>query len=311
MATQPVSPDRIERALTLTERRLVALEDAALARLVDGLRAAVKRLDAQLAPTYRRELASLPAGRSLREMRARELARQVADLLRILPAGASASLTDLIAQATALGTEQATTLIRMFEPEGSVSVRSFASVPREAITAAANNSYARLVGHGEEFARAASRSIIGGLTTGRSYRAVASELRVVTGVARHAAERIIRTESASALNTGILETYQDHGVQWVAWFSTLDQRVCKWCASRAGVAWEVGKSPVPPAHPNCRCRLVVDGPKYRELGLIDLEFARRHSAGTMRKAGITRRTFGPTAFEVKGGQSFGSPVWTP
>lgn len=45
-------------------------------------------------------------------------------------------------------------------------------------------------------------------------------------------------------NSDIIEKYE--------WVSTLDSRTSTICRSRDGQKWEIGKGPLPPAHPNCR-----------------------------------------------------------
>ncbi|MGJ3101180.1 phage minor head protein, partial [Salmonella enterica subsp. enterica serovar Paratyphi A] len=49
------------------------------------------------------------------------------------------------------------------------------------------------------------------------------------------------------------ETYRqnDDIIEKYEWVSTLDSRTSTICRARDGMTWEIGKGPMPPAHPNC------------------------------------------------------------
>ncbi|EAP2989430.1 phage head morphogenesis protein, partial [Salmonella enterica] len=51
-------------------------------------------------------------------------------------------------------------------------------------------------------------------------------------------------ETTYKKNSDIVEKYE--------WVSTLDSRTSTICRSRDGQKYEIGKGPLPPAHPNCR-----------------------------------------------------------
>ena len=43
-------------------------------------------------------------------------------------------------------------------------------------------------------------------------------------------------------------------IEWVAWFTTLDERTCSECAALDGQYWRIWDTfPMPPLHPGCRC----------------------------------------------------------
>ena len=78
---------------------------------------------------------------------------------------------------------------------------------------------------------------------------------------RRSAETLARTTINAVANQSRLEMYQSNadvldGVQWRA---ALDHRTCIICGAYDGKIWPPDKMyevKVPPAHPNCRCRLV-------------------------------------------------------
>ena len=51
-------------------------------------------------------------------------------------------------------------------------------------------------------------------------------------------------------------TMQENGVDEYRWLVTLDNRTCEICAGLSEETFELGKGPIPPAHPNCRCATV-------------------------------------------------------
>jgi SPP1 gp7 family putative phage head morphogenesis protein len=309
MATLPVSPAQVERVLAGFEARLNKAEGKALRILVMGLLASQDRLLAQLGPQYVVTLAATKlAGRAIKEARARQLVQQVRGVLDLIPPTAERDLLELIETSATAGRESAATLIRLHDP---ALTQSFSQLPREALLAAASNSHARLLQHGEVAAQKMSQHIVSGIASGTSWRKVATEIKNEVGITRRQAETIVRTEALSAHSFAHIEAYKASGVKWVSWNSTLDTKVCEYCASLSGSSWELGDNPIPPRHPNCRCRLTPDAPEWHEKGLVDEQWAREHLKGAMDQAGITRRTFAPTDFEKRTGVTFGTPVWSP
>jgi SPP1 gp7 family putative phage head morphogenesis protein len=314
MATQPVDARKVEKLLTSFERKLTRAEAQTIRRLARGLLDAQNRLLGQLQGPYNLTLGgSRELGRAVREARARALLQQVRGLLNVIPATARADLEDLVREGAMLGVESANALTTLYDPQ---LVASFSVVPQEAVLAAASNSYARLLVHGEEFAARASQSIVSGIATGSSWRKVATEIRQATGVTRREAERVVRTESVSAFEASNQAHREATGVRHYQWLSTLEfgkgARVCPYCASRHGQVWEEGKGPVPPAHPMCRCRTVPYKPEWARAGLTDdswftakrEEFKRHPPDGKPLKGGLTD-------FEKKAGAVYSPPFWTP
>lgn len=67
------------------------------------------------------------------------------------------------------------------------------------------------------------------------------------------AATVIRTALSHVSNEARNETYRQNSdiIEKYEWVSTLDSRTSTICKARDGMTWEIGKGPVPPAHPNC------------------------------------------------------------
>lgn len=96
-----------------------------------------------------------------------------------------------------------------------------------------------------------------GFVQGKTTRQIVKEVVGAGGLAdvsQRNAATVVRTalnhvsttsrEQVYAKNSDIVEKYE--------WVSTLDSRTSTICRSRDGQKWEIGKGPLPPAHPNCR-----------------------------------------------------------
>jgi SPP1 gp7 family putative phage head morphogenesis protein len=126
-------------------------------------------------------------------------------------------------------------------------------------------SASRLAAHGELLAANMTNTIMTGQQLGYSYSKTARLLRDETGKKLSDADMIVRTESQYAANTAIKAKYAQLDIDKVIWVSTLDKRVCPYCAKRSGevyVAAEVSGQ----LHPRCRCKLspYLDEPDINE-----------------------------------------------
>lgn len=86
----------------------------------------------------------------------------------------------------------------------------------------------------------------------------------VMGNTKYEAERIARTETNRSLNESHMATYRDSGVvEKLQWITFLDDRTADNDRNANGSIRKVGESfpyvgvSQPPAHPNCRCRVVA------------------------------------------------------
>lgn len=95
-----------------------------------------------------------------------------------------------------------------------------------------------------------------GFVQGKTTRQIVKEVVGPGGLAdvsnRHAAT-VIRTALNHVSTQAREQTYKKNSdiVEKYEWVSTLDSRTSTICRSRDGQKWEIGKGPLPPAHPNC------------------------------------------------------------
>lgn len=96
-----------------------------------------------------------------------------------------------------------------------------------------------------------------GFVQGKTTRQIVKEVVGPGGLAdvsnRHAAT-VVRTALNHVSTQAREQTYQKNSeiIEKYEWVSTLDSRTSTICRSRDGQKWEIGKGPLPPAHPNCR-----------------------------------------------------------
>lgn len=96
-----------------------------------------------------------------------------------------------------------------------------------------------------------------GFVQGQTTRQIVKNVVGAGGLAdiseRNAAT-VIRTALSHVSNEARNETYRqnDDIIEKYEWVSTLDSRTSTICRARDGMAWGIGKGPMPPAHPNCR-----------------------------------------------------------
>src|SRR5690606_20401015 len=171
------------------------------------------------------------AGTALAEARARVLLEQVRaslQLLRGVPV--DTVLANLTKDAYQAGAQNALSALTASQ----LDIVALSATVRVDVAVRASNAAARLAHHGAEFARKAENIIIDGIVRGRGWTSTARELRKATGTTARHAEDIVRTESLIASDVARRETFKSNGVDLVQRMATADNRVCGWCAARAG-----------------------------------------------------------------------------
>lgn len=96
-----------------------------------------------------------------------------------------------------------------------------------------------------------------GFVQGKTTRQIVKEVVGVGGLAdvsQRNAATVVRTALNHVSTTAREQVYVKNSdiVEKYEWVSTLDSRTSTICRSRDGQKWEIGKGPLPPAHPNCR-----------------------------------------------------------
>ncbi|QZA71138.1 minor capsid protein [Pantoea phage AH01] len=95
-----------------------------------------------------------------------------------------------------------------------------------------------------------------GFVQGKSTRQIVKEVVGAGGLAdvsQRNAATVVRTALNHVSTTAREQVYANNSdiVEKYEWVSTLDSRTSTICRSRDGQKWEIGKGPLPPAHPNC------------------------------------------------------------
>lgn len=289
------------------DRQLRTLEDNAAKSLITALQAAERRLEAELKHLYLTagdEVASV--GRVMRELRARQLLAQVRSLLDVANGISAESVyADLIRRSYLAGGDSALAMLTAYQ----ASIAGFSAIVPLEVAAAATNAAARLAHHGAEFASKAEQVIIDGIIRGRGWSRTAGELRRAVGTTASHAEMLVRTESVTAADTARRAAYVENGVEYVQRMATMDERVCGWCADRAGNVYPVDEAPAA-LHPNDRCFNAPWKKEWQELGLTDDDWFRDHKRDALAKSEDDRHT-GPAPFERLNDLTPPTPVWTP
>ena len=94
----------------------------------------------------------------------------------------------------------------------------------------------------------------------------------ILAVNRRNARTVVHTAVQHVATLARMETMQANAdiLNGYEWSSTLDSRTSAVCQSLSGRVFELGKGPLPPAHPNCRSSIIPKVKSFRELG-IDLD----------------------------------------
>lgn len=291
-----------------TDAALKELEDAEVARLNKALERAYKALEGQLVREWENYSAAVQPN-LLAQQRSLLLIDQIKELLNLIKPGAiEAEFQKLIDQAGAIGIDLAQQLVEAKSQQQINPIR----VPIEVAAIAAKGAVERLVRHSDKFRDEASVIITQGLIQGWGAQRVAGQLRQRLSVAKGAAETIARTEVMTAQNQAAQQFYQQNEIDLVQVIGTQDARICPICAARNGNIYKLGKISVP-LHPRDRCYLAPVTEEWLELGLIDLEQAKKFhddAVAEMKAATGEEPNYGLAPFEKASGlKEAPEPFW--
>lgn len=298
---------RLEAIVRQLDRTLGTLERDSIRRLDTALRASAVRLENELRALYEAaRAAGMTESIAFREARARVLLEQVRGGLRLTDGTPAAEAFGALARGSyTAGVENAGTMLQAYG-----TATALPTIAPLSVAARATNAAARLAQHGTDFAQKAEGIIIDGLIRGRGFRPTAAELRRETGILRHEAERIVRTESIAASDEARRDTFKEAGVEHVQHMATMDDRLCGYCSSRAGKVYKIGDTEVP-LHPNCRCYLAPWREEWQELGLTDDEWAAEHRRKSIDRASEPPRTGASPSERWRGRTEAPKAVWSP
>lgn len=137
-----------------------------------------------------------------------------------------------------------------------------AKMPTETIQEILKNNwsgkhYSKRIWHNTDvLAEKLEEVITSGLMSGKSSRKVAQELQDLSDYGKHAAERLIRTETTYISNMAELESYKEAGIDKYIFIATLDIRTSTVCREHDRKVYKVSEGAagvnLPPLHPYCR-----------------------------------------------------------
>jgi SPP1 gp7 family putative phage head morphogenesis protein len=298
--------------LALLERynaAIAKMEDEAIARLNTAIDQSYRNLERELRAKY----PAIAENGSLTAMQQKVLiANDLNELLQLIKPGQQQEyqqlMTNLLQLASNTGATLADQLMRAIAPDSPI--RQFTGIPLDAVALQAENGLKRLYRHSDEFASRASAIVEQGLIQQWGARRVGDVIRSQLETTKFSAERIARTEVLSSLNDAAQQRYKENGVDGVTLIPIADDRTCKLCVARAGLVYAVGTVRVP-LHPLCRCMVVPQSSKWRELGLIDEDFISEFRVGAI--AGLKGEPDnGVSPFEKMAGVTTPpQPIWKP
>lgn len=113
----------------------------------------------------------------------------------------------------------------------------------------------------DKLAALARRELTLGFMSGASAQSMAKEINDVMGKGRHAAMRLVRTESSYFANQGELRSYQELGVKRYRYLGG----GCEICERLNGRVFLLSEGEpgvkMPPMHPNCKCTIIAEPEK--------------------------------------------------
>jgi SPP1 gp7 family putative phage head morphogenesis protein len=302
-----MSSDRAAAIIQKYDTALTGLEDAVLARVEAALEESYRLLERRLLEAYsgNQGLSLMARQRSLL------ILAEVNEYLALINTRQAETIqTDFEALLRATDEQGQRMAADLVQAIGNETLDSFVAVPIEAVRMASENAVKRLKRYDDEFRDRATGIINLGLIQGWGTQRVAMTLRQQLGVTKAKAEMIARTETIQAHDEATRANYQRHRIELVQRIATQDNRVCGWCAARAGNVYPIASAPVA-IHPNDRCYSTPYKQAWLEAGLIDVAWLQRHQQDCLAKSEDEPK-YGVAPFERSAGLTQPPrPIWTP
>lgn len=138
----------------------------------------------------------------------------------------------------------------------------FAAMPTRTVEAILKNPWsgkhfsARIWGNTDELARQLERVITSGFMSGVGVRKMTQEIQERFDVGKHAAARLVRTETTYMANAAEMEAYEEAEIDRYVFVATLDLRTSPQCRAHDRKVYAVKDAKpgvnMPPLHPYCR-----------------------------------------------------------
>lgn len=303
-------PDRTTaRIIERTDRTLAQLEQSEIDQMEASLDASYTRLERQLLARYPEYTADAKPD-LLATQRGVLLAQELKDQLILInpqqEQQIEARYRRLLSTVSREGTTLADELVKLEQGDGFV--RATATVPVEAVAAAATGAKDRLKRWDQDFRNKSVALIQQGLIQGWGSRRVAQLMRQQLGVTKGRANAIARTEIITAQDTATRANYKANGVQYYVRIATMDERLCPWCSERAGKGYPVDVPIV--IHPQDRCYAAPWLPEQEETDEDYSDWIKEHAADSRARTEDQLRT-GPAPFERAAQAAAAQAVWTP
>ncbi|WP_169513539.1 minor capsid protein [Helcococcus sueciensis] len=133
----------------------------------------------------------------------------------------------------------------------------------------AGSNYSKRVWHNNKvLAKRIETNLFESFISGKSNKQIVDELESLTNLGRHAANRLVRTETSYMVNSADLESSKQRGIKAKKFEATLDSRTSKVCRRHNQKIIPIDKIKIgenaPPLHPYCRSFLadVLEGWDY-------------------------------------------------
>ena len=151
----------------------------------------------------------------------------------------------------------------------------FATMPTDIIEEILKNNWSgkhfseRVWKNTDVLAEELTKTITSGLMAGTNSRKMATEIQYLSEYGKHAAERLIRTETTYITNMSEIQSYKECDIDKYVFVATLDLRTSKVCREHDKKIYEVSKAVpgenLPPLHPYCRSTTIA----YRDKETLD------------------------------------------
>lgn len=143
----------------------------------------------------------------------------------------------------------------------------FATIPRRTVEAIVRRPWSgehfssRIWDNTDVLARTLTQVITGGIMSGASIEKMRKQLEERFNVAKHAANRLIRTETTYFANMAEMEAYEEAEIERYRFVATLDLRTSQMCRQHDNKVYLVKDARpgvnMPPLHPYCRSTTIA------------------------------------------------------
>jgi len=107
--------------------------------------------------------------------------------------------------------------------------------------------------YGNDVAFKTEQEVIGSIVLGENPKKTARRLRALNKSMKNRVEMTVRSWTNAIWNQSNLDVYKQAKIHKVRYLATFDERTCVECADYHDNTYKIGKQPLLPLHPFCRC----------------------------------------------------------